>query len=209
MTRVRPGVLRTYLVALTFLLLVALGEGITALISPHQSAALRQWASTNVANLHQHPVQALVLSAFLPSGSPLAWLALIALTMFGANRAVGNARLLAVCAAGHLLGTAVSEGILAYRIDHHTVPASMAHIIDTGASYIVVSAIVVAVVFGSWPARIAAVLAFGALVFAGHIFAGLTSLDVSAVGHLTAMIVASVLGPAIRPRAGRVSRLAA
>jgi hypothetical protein len=205
--------LRTYAVALTFLLLVAIAEVITALISPGQAAALRQWASTNVANLHHHPVQALVLSAFLPAESSLAWLPLIALTMFGANRAVGNLRLLAVCAAGHLLGTAVSEGILAYRIDHRTEPASMAHIIDVGVSYIVVSAVVVVVLFGSWPARVAAAVAFAALVFAGHIFAGLTSLDVSAVGHLTAMIVAGLLGLVLRPggqpRARRLSRLAA
>ncbi len=209
MTRVRATFLRTYAVALMFLLLVALGEAITALISPHQVAALHQWASTNIANLHHHPVQALILSAFLPSGSPLAWLALIALTMFGANRALGNLRLVTVCAAGHLIGTAVSERILAYRIDHHTEPPSMAHFIDIGSSFVVVSAIVVAVLFGSWPARIAALLAFAALVLAGHIFAGLTSLDVAAVGHLTAMVVAGVLALAFRPGARRLSRLAA
>ena len=201
--------LRTYAVALTFLLLVALAEVITALISPGQAAALRQWASTNVANLHHHPVQALVLSAFVPAGSALAWLVLIALTMFGANRALGNLRLLTVCAAGHVIGTAVSEGILAYRIDHHTEPPSMAHLVDIGSSYVVVSAIVVAVLLGSWLARIAALLGFAALVLAGHIFAGLTSLDVAAVGHVTAMIVAGVLGLVFRPGARRLSRLGA
>jgi hypothetical protein len=48
--------------------------------------------------------------------------------MFGANRALGNWRLAVVCAA--------------------------AHIIDIGPSYVVVSAIVAGVMYGSWLARV-------------------------------------------------------
>jgi membrane associated rhomboid family serine protease len=62
-----------------------------------------------------------------------------------------------------------------------------------GPSYVVVSAIVVALAFGSWPARVAAAADLAVLVFGGHIFAGLTSLDVAAVGHVTALAVAAVL----------------
>lgn len=196
MTRARP-LIRRYAVAATFLLLVGVGDAVTAVLTPRQREAMQQWASTNVANLHHHAVPALLLSAFLPSESGIAWLGLVALAMFGANRALGNLRLLVVCAAGHLVGTAVSEGILAYRIDHGDVPASMARIIDIGPSYVVVSAIVVVVLFGTWLARAAALTAFAALVLAGHIFAGLTGLAVAAVGHLTAMIVAAVLSLAL------------
>ena len=65
-------------------------------------------------NLQHHPVPALVLSAFLPGGWPFAWLAPIALTMFGANRAVGNARLALVCAAGHLVGATSRTTVLTF-----------------------------------------------------------------------------------------------
>jgi hypothetical protein len=185
--------LRSYGFAAAFLALVIAGEIVVAALPQHAQATLELWASTNVANLHHHPFAALVLSAFLPPESLLAWPLLIALAMFGANKAVGNARLALICAAGHVIGTLVSEGIVAYRIDHGTRPASWAHIIDIGPSYVVVSAIVAAVIFGSWPARIAALADFALLVFVGQIFSGLGQLRVAPVGHLTAMIVAVVL----------------
>lgn len=186
-----------YAVATTFLLLIAAGDAVTALLGPRQAAAVRLWASTNVINLHHHPIPALVLSAFLVSQSPVAWLVLIAFTMFGANSALGNLRLVLVCAAGQVIGTAVSEGIVAYRINHGALASPFAHILDIGPSYVVVAAIGAAAVFGSWPARASAVTVFATLVFVGHIFAGLTSLNVAAVGHLTAIVTGIVLAVAL------------
>ncbi len=183
-----------YAAATVFLVLFAIGGLVTIVLSTRESAALLLWASTNVASLRHHPVPALVLSAFLPSGWPFAWLAPIAATMFGANRAVGTARLALICAAGHLIGTGVSEGIVAYRVDRRSLPPSWLHIQDVGPSYVVVSAIVVAVMFGTRPTRILALAVFAFLVFVSHIFAGLTSLQVAAVGHLTAIVTAVALG---------------
>jgi hypothetical protein len=202
--------LRRYAVAISYLVLVATGEILTASLSPGSRAEFRHWASTNVANLHHHPVPALVVSAFLPTASQvapqLAWLVLIALAMLGANRAIGNLRLAVICVAGQVIGTLVSEGIVAYRVDHGALPQSWAHILDIGPSYVVVSAIVVAVVFGTWPARVAALLAFASLVFVGHIFAGLGQLHVAAVGHLTAITVAAIGCGALGPSRPRVSK---
>ncbi len=183
-----------YAAATVFLVLFAVGGLVVTLLSPREAAALLLWASTNVASLRQHPVPALVLSAFLPSGWPFGWLVPIALTMFGANRAVGTARLALICAAGHLIGTGVSEGIVAYRVDHGSLPPTWSHIPDVGPSYVVVSAIVVAVMFGTWLTRVTALVVFAFLTFVSHIFAGLTSLHVAAIGHLTAIVTAVALG---------------
>jgi hypothetical protein len=187
---------------MTYLLLVTVGGVVNALLAPCQAAALRLWASTNVVNLHLHPLAALVLSAFLVSESPVAWLALIALAMFGVNRTLGNLRLALVCIAGHVVGTAVSEGIVAYRVNHGALPLSFAHIVDIGPSYVVVAAIVAAAVFGSWPTRASAITAFVTLVFVGDIFSGLTSLNVAPVGHVTAMATAAVLVVTLRVAPG-------
>jgi hypothetical protein len=188
--------LRRYAVALTYLVLVALAEIIMASLPSGSRARFRLWASTNVANLHHHPIPALVVSAFLPTasqvGPQLAWLALIALAMFGANRAIGNLRLASICVAGQVIGTLVSEGIVNYRIDHGKLPQSWAHILDIGPSYVVVSAVVVAVAFGTWLARVAALAALASLVFIGDIFAGLGQLHVAAAGHVTAIVVAAI-----------------
>jgi len=58
----------------------------------------------------------------------------------------------------------------------------------------VVSAIVVALLYGSWLARATAALDLVLLVWVGDIFGGLSQLVVSAVGHTTAIAVGVVLG---------------
>lgn len=189
---VRP-LLARYAVAWSYLVAVTV-TGIVYLLlpGPAQAAALR-WASTNVHNLVHDPVGCLVASAFLPSGSVGAWPVLIALAMFPANRALGNWRTAAVCAAGHVIGTLVSEGIVGYRVDHGTLAATARHITDVGPSYVVVSAIAAAIICGGWAGRAAGAVDLAILTFIGNIFGGLTRLDVAAVGHLTALTV-GVLG---------------
>jgi hypothetical protein len=161
------------------------------LLTPHAQATLTAWASTNVANLEHEPAGPLLLSAFVGPGNLLIWPVLIALAVFGASRALGNARALLVCAAGHVAGSLVSEGIVAYRVDAGLLPAADRYLADVGPSYVVVSAIVIAAACGTWLARAAAVFDFAVLVAGGHIFDGLSRLDVSAVGHLTALVTAA------------------
>jgi len=63
-----------------------------------------------------------------------------------------------------------------------------------GPSYVVVTAIAVALLYGSWLARGAAALDLVLLVAVGNIFGGLSQLAVSAVGHATAITVGVILG---------------
>jgi hypothetical protein len=183
--------------------------GFAALSARDQSAVL-QWASTDVVNLRNDPVGSLVASAFVQTGFATAWPFLIALALFGANRALGNWRTALVCVAGQVIGTVVSEGILDDRVVHGVLPATDTRILDVGPSYVVVSAVAVAVLYGSWPARIAAALDFALLVFVGGIFSGLSKLDVAPVGHVTAIVVAVLLGSLLawrRRRPGRAERV--
>jgi len=71
------------------------------------------------------------------------------------------------------------------------------YLLDVGPSYVVVAAIAVAVLYGPWLARAAAAADLALLVFVGHIFAGLSQLQVSAVGHATALATGAVLGGAV------------
>jgi hypothetical protein len=186
--------LTRYAFAWLYLTGFVVAELIYAAWPAHDQSAVLRWASTNVVNLRHHPVGSLVASAFVPATFTIAWPVLIALAVFGANRVLGNWRTALVCAAGQVLGTLVSEGIVAYRVAHGLLPASDTRIVDVGPSYVVVSAIVVAVLYGSWPARVAAGLDFAVLVFIGQIFGGLSTLDVPAVGHTTAIAVSVLLG---------------
>ena len=176
-----------------------------ALATPDTQARLIAWASTNVANLEHEPVLPLVLSALVTPGYFGVWPVLIALAVFGANRALGNAGTALVCLAGHVIGSLVSEGIVAYRMDVGQLPVASRYLTDVGPSYVVVSAIVIALMCGTWLARVLAAIDFAALVLGGHIFSGLSHLDVSAVGHLTAMITAAAATGLILARRGRGS----
>lgn len=198
-----------YAVAWIFLGAFVTAQLVYAALPAHDQAALMAWASTSVHNLHHHPVGSLLTSALIPQESASTWPALIALSMFGANRALGNWRTAAVCSAGQVIGTLVSEGIVAYRVAHGLEPAADRFLIDIGPSYVVMSAIVVALLLGSWPARAAAAVDLALLVGVGDIFGGLSHLDVSAVGHLTAMIVAAVSAGILTWRTWRTRRATA
>jgi membrane associated rhomboid family serine protease len=199
---------RRYGFACAYLACYLVAELVYVLLNRPAQATLTAWASTNVANLEHEPVVPLVLSAFVGPGYLFVWPVLIALAIFPANQALGNARTALICVAGHVIGTAVSEGIVAYRVDAGQLPAADRYLTDVGPSYVVVSAIVIAVICGTWPGRAAALLDFALLVFGGHIFGGLSHLDVAAVGHLSAMITAAVL-TAILARRGRAAPTAA
>ena len=161
------------------------------LMNPDAQARLITWASTNVANLEHEPVGPLLVSAFVTPGYFATWPVLIALALFGANRALGNLGTALVCLAGHVIGSLVSEGIVAYRVDAGQLSAANRYLSDVGPSYVVLSAVVIALACGSWLARALAAVDLVVLVFPGQIFAGLSQLDVPAVGHLTAALTAA------------------
>jgi hypothetical protein len=189
---------RRYAVAWTYLGCFAITQAVYALLAPRTQGAFVAWASTSVANLEHDPVGCLVVSALVTGGSvadAVAWLPIIALAMFGANRAIGTGRTICVCVAGHVIGTLVSEGIVAWRVDNGALPPSYRHLTDVGPSYVVVSAVVAVLLCGPWLWRLLATLDFAVLVFVVRIFAGLTHLDVAAVGHSTAIVTAAVAVP--------------
>jgi hypothetical protein len=193
----RPDLKRiftSYATAWIYLIGFLITEAVCAALSPQALNSFTVWASTSVHNLRYDPVGSLVASAFVAQGFAAAWPLLIALALFGANKALGNWRTALVCAAGQVIGTLVSEGIVAYRVSHGQLPMSDRYLIDVGPSYVVVSAIAVALLYGPWLARAAAAFDLALLVVVGNIFGGLSQLAVSAVGHATAIIVGVIGG---------------
>lgn len=188
------AVFTRYAAAWVYLAAFVITQVIYALLSSRGQAAVIGWASTNVHNLGHDPVGAIVASAFFAQDSAAAWPALIALAMFGATRVLGNWRTALLCAAAHVIATLVSEEIVGYRVSRGLLPAADRYLIDVGPSYIVVSAAVVALLYGTWVARGAAALDLVLLIVPGDIFGGLSNLDVAAVGHVTAMTVGAVGG---------------
>jgi Rhomboid-like protein len=193
-------IFRRYTVAWLYLAVFSAAELTYQLLPAHDRTAVAAWASTSVQNLEHHPVGCLVASAFVPSGFESAWPFLIALALFGANRVLGNWRTLVTCVAGHVIGTLVSEGIVAYRVGTGALPVADRHLIDVGPSYVVIAAIAVGLLWGTWIIRLAAAIDFFLLIFVGQIFEGLSELAVSAVGHLTALMTGVGVGSLLRWR---------
>lgn len=191
---------RRYAFAWCFLGAYLFGGIVYAALGHHGQAVLTGWATTSVANLEHEPVVPLLLSPFTGQRDWFAWLLLVGLTLFGANRAVGSPRAAVICLAGHVLGTLVSEGIVAYRVDAGQLPVSYRHLTDVGPSYVVMSAIVIVLLRGTARTRVAAGLSLAVLIFTGNVFGGLSRLDVAAVGHLTAAVTAAVMTLRARPR---------
>lgn len=198
--------------ALCFLGCFVAGQGMFLLLGPDRQASFLAFASTNVANLTHEPVGCLAASAFVTGGdvlSTLTWLPLIAIALAGAVRAVGTWRTVAVAAAGHVVGTLVSEGALSWRIWTGARPDGFRYLTDVGPSYVVVSALTLAILAlpwsrrdrGAWTWRSLTVAAMLVLIFPGQIFSGLFRLDVAAVGHVTAIAVALLAAPLVRRRA--------
>lgn len=182
------SVLSRHAAAWLFLAGVCAAEAGYALLPAPDKAAVLTWASTSVHNLEHHPVGCLVASAFLPTSFLLVWPAVIALAMVAATSVLGNWRTALTCAAGQVVGTVVSEGIVAYRVADGSLPPADRLLLDVGPSYVVMAAIATALLYGRWLARAAAVVDLVLLIFFGQIFAGLSRLEVTPVGHLTALI---------------------
>jgi hypothetical protein len=153
-------IFRRYAVAWAYLAGFVAVQAAYASLSPPAQASFLAWASTSVTNLSHDPVGCLVVSAFVTGGGAwglVVWVPVIALAMFGANRGVGNWRLIVVCAAGHVAGTLVSEGIVAWRVSSGALPASYRHLIDVVAAVGHLTAIVTAAVVvpllrpAAWP----------------------------------------------------------
>ncbi|MGB6457720.1 MAG: rhomboid-like protein [Streptosporangiaceae bacterium] len=194
------AVLVRHAAAWIYLAGVCLAELGYVLLPQPDRAVLLRWASTSVQNLTHHPVVSLVASAFFPTSFLLAWPVLIALALFGATSVFGSWRTAITCAAGQVVGTVVSEGIVGYRTAIGSLPHADRFLLDVGPSYVVVAALAVGLLYGGWLVRAAALLDLVLLIFVGQIFAGLSHLQVAPVGHVTALITGIVVGTALARR---------
>ena len=186
------GALARYATAWLYLAGVCAAEITYALLPSRDRVALLGWASTSVHNLEHDPVGSLIISAFFPTSFLLAWPVVIALAMVAAISVLGSWRTALTCAAGQVVGTMVSEGIVAYRVTDGSLPPADRFLVDVGPSYVVMAAIASALLYGRWLARAAAAVDLVLLIFFGQIFAGLSRLEVSPVGHLVALITGAV-----------------
>lgn len=154
--------------------------------------------STNLVELHHHPLRVLVVSAlWTERPSFLSWFVLFNLFHVPVERWLGTLRWLLVVGFAHVLATLISEGVVAYGIDHGALPAHMAHTIDIGVSYGVAGAAGVLTWRVARPWRW--LYLAGLLVF--FTVALVRERDFTAIGHLSAALIGVSAQPFTQGRA--------
>ncbi|MYT06698.1 MULTISPECIES: rhomboid-like protein [Streptomyces] len=177
--RSAPG---TYVwLAVLFVTTVALHH-----MSPEFEEEFLRQRSTNIHELSSNPLRVLVSSAmWIDSGHWLPYVVLYSLFHAPAERWLGTARWLAVCAAAHVLATLISEGALLWGIRHGMAPASAVNTLDIGVSYALAG--VVGVLVYRIPAPWRYVYGFVVLVvYAVPLVTGRTFTD---LGHFTSALI--------------------
>ncbi|MFD0393857.1 rhomboid-like protein [Streptomyces nogalater] len=153
--------------------------------------------STNLHELSRNPVRVLVASAmWIESGHWLPYAFLYTVFHAPAERWLGTARWLAVCALTHVLASLASEAALLAAIRTGRAPLTAVDTLDIGVSYALAGVIAV---LGH---RIAAPWRYGYLaavlaVFTLPLAAGPTFTD---VGHLLAALLGLACRPLVRGR---------
>jgi hypothetical protein len=179
---------------------------VEALLSPDQLGRLAAWSSTNLTNLRPsgHPLRALVFSAFVPEDSIGLW-PFLALSVFAVVSALGARRAVALLAFVHIGVTLVTETLVWWRVHHGSLPITDEHTLDTGPSYLVVAAMVVAAGTARqvWLRPLWAVIL---IVIAPSLLAGIGDGDYTAIGHILAVSIGLVVVTGLRIQQSRQQR---
>ncbi|MCW2604758.1 MAG: hypothetical protein JWN61_2893 [Pseudonocardiales bacterium] len=164
----------------TAMTLLLAGAALMLQLHPGAVAAVTAWTSTNVDNLADHPVAAMIGSAFVLPGSPLNELVLVAIGLTVLERAVGAKRTLIIALAGHVIATLLTEYGAQLAAQMHLIASAPTDRDDAGVSYVMYAALAAAAMTMAGRSRLAGLLVLAVLV--GVPFA--SSPDMTTTGHL-------------------------
>jgi hypothetical protein len=148
-----------------------------------------QATSTNIAHLTHDPWFVLPASAFFTRGGLPIAIAGCLLFVGLLELSAGHRITLAVAATGHVIGTAVSESVVAIRLAAGDVPDSARRVLDVGPSYVLVACAATVIAWPQVDVRLRAV----SVVAIAPVFVftawRLPVGRVDAIGHVTAALV--------------------
>ncbi|KIZ19312.1 hypothetical protein SNA_01935 [Streptomyces natalensis ATCC 27448] len=115
--------------------------GITSVVVASASEGLGEFllhrTSSNIHELNEHPVPALLMSGFWIErpGSFLLYVVMFELLHANVERWLGTWRWLLIVGAAHCAATLASQELVLLAIEGHRLPRSMTHVVDIGVSY--------------------------------------------------------------------------
>jgi hypothetical protein len=207
-----PTIFRRFPVPIVFIMALCTVSSVYAYgLEPSDQRSFIASTATNLVNLRSDPLGTLIASAFVSEATPWIWIGFAIVGLFPLVHRFGNLRALLLVGGAQVVGTLISEGLLACRISTGAAPGSLRFLDDVGPSYVIASALIATILYGPEPVvrtarhghwlfdRIASrwwrLGAFAGLaLLAPHLFGGLNHLDVAAVGHLVALITGAAVG---------------
>jgi hypothetical protein len=158
-----------------------------------QPDRVRDWvlaaSSTDLAHLERTPVRVLAASS-LWSGHLIGyWLVVTVLSVGVLELVRGPVVTVVTGLVAHVLGTAVSEGIIALRIATGTLSMSARHLLDVGPSYIVASCAAAVVATPAAPRWLRVACALTLVPLVATAFGTSDAAQVATVGHTVAIAV--------------------
>jgi hypothetical protein len=170
-----------------------------AVQTPAQRSADLDGVSTSVAHLASAPWLVLPASALFPDRDALFWLP-VALICVGALELTRGPVVTAIVGGlAHLVGTGLSEAVVAVRIAAGNLPGSAAHLLDIGPSYVVLGCAMAAVSSTETPRWARRACAAVLLIVVPAALAISDSTQVARIGHLVAMVVGLLAARVLRP----------
>ncbi|MFJ4775129.1 rhomboid-like protein [Streptomyces sp. NPDC088762] len=120
-----------------WLLIIAVTSVIVVIAPDQVERVLLHRNSSNIHQLDQHPVRALLSSAFWIENPASLALYAVLFELFHApvERWLGTLRWLVIVATAHVVATLVSQKVLLTAIQDNRAPRSMTHVVDIGVSY--------------------------------------------------------------------------
>ncbi|MET9292204.1 rhomboid-like protein [Streptomyces sp. NPDC003077] len=181
--------------------------GITSLVIAGATEGLEDFllhrTSSNIHELDEHPVSALLISGFWIERprSFLLYVVLFELVHANVERWLGTARWLLLVCVAHVAATLISQEIVLLAIEGRQLPRSMAHVVDIGVSYGLAAA-AGALTYRvptpwRWPYLVALLLFFGVPLVSGATFTDF--------GHAVALALGLAAWP-LTPEGGPTAR---
>jgi hypothetical protein len=165
-----------------------------ALQTPQQRTAILAASSTDLVHLEHAPWLVLPASS-LWSGQPIGYWMVVSLLCLGALELLrGPVRTVLTGALAHVIGTLVSEGVLALRIAAGEVSSSARRLLDFGPSYIVAACAAAVVTSSRAPRMLRIGCALTLVPLAIEAFDVTEASQVATMGHAVAIIVGAWMG---------------
>jgi hypothetical protein len=154
------------------------------------------WASTNVHNLANHPVAAMLVSAFVVQGSLFPSLIVVGAGLAVLERRIGPLRTIVVAFSGQVIASLLTEYGADLGAQLHLLTESSAERPDVGVSYVMYSVLAGSVLLLSGRARVIGLAVLSADVLA----ALLITRDMTTSGHVLSVAIGAATMAAVRPR---------